>query len=273
MLAKRIFRIQYVSDLHIECYKKAVFPLLVKPAARYLALAGDIGQPGHRVFESFLNYASSHWDHVFYIPGTKEFSTRRTVRETHAYLADMIDTYPNIHYFHYNNPSFTTKENVTILGATMWPRNVVYPNITATRAGSNERFILGPFITHPFQKEMNTMLEAQINYNAAMKLPICMLTHHMPSVQLLSPRFPNHLENNRFVSEAEGLMIPPVKAWIYGKTHNVCTGMLNDVFTAVNARGYPNEYVPGFSSTAFLEFPVFETDSDIDPELAKSAYL
>ena len=64
----------------------------------------------------------------------------------------------------------------------------------------------------------------------------------------------------------------PVKAWIYGHTHNVSSGMLRNVFTAVNARGYPNESIPGFSTEAYIEFTVELDDSDKPlPELAKAA--
>ncbi|NBT47125.1 MAG: hypothetical protein EBT07_04805 [Actinobacteria bacterium] len=266
MLAKRMFRIQYVSDLHLECYSKVVFPLFVKPAARYLALAGDIGQPGHRVFESFLQYVSWHWDHVFFIPGTKEYSTHRDVHDTHAALSQSIDKYKNIHYLHYNNPSFTTKENVTILGATMWPRDVWYPKIQVKRIDFEERYTLGPAMLHPIQRETMTMLETQIRYNNALKQPICMLTHHVPSKQLISSRFSQ-------VADAERLMVSPVKAWIYGKTHSANNRILNGVLTAVNARGYPYECVPGYSSTAYLEFPLDDTESHIYPEVARSAYF
>ena len=53
-----------------------------------------------------------------------------------------------------------------------------------------------------------------------------------------------------------------VKAWIYGHTHNAGTGVIKNTICAVNARGYPNESVPGFSREAWLEFPTVNDDSD-----------
>jgi hypothetical protein len=93
-----------------------------------------------------------------------------------------------------------------------------------------------------------------------------MLTHHVPSKQLISSRFSQ-------VADAERLMVSPVKAWIYGKTHSANNRILNGVLTAVNARGYPYECVPEYSSTAYLEFPLDDTESHIYPELARSAYF
>ena len=115
------FRIQYVSNLHLDCYPKAVFPLIVKPKARYLALTGNIGVPNHKVYESFLDYVSSHWDQVFYVPGLKEYTTKNSIIDSHDCLANTLKKRHNIHYFHFNNSLFTTPDNVAILGGTLIP--------------------------------------------------------------------------------------------------------------------------------------------------------
>ena len=266
---KRMFRIQYVSDLHIERYEKATFPLLVKPAARYLALAGDIGKPGHFLFENFLQYVSHNWEKVFYVAGTTELSSSTSLYQSHRNLMTSTSRYPNIHYLHHSWSSAVTKEDVAIVGATLWPCKEKYPRIRMD--GATEAEVLGPPFTHRVQAHTKRMLEDQIQYRTARKQSICMITHHMPSPQLISPRF-RHISNNRYIANCEELMGPPIKAWIYGKTHNVATGMVNGTFTAVNARGYPTEVVPGFSPSAFLEFAVEEQDSEMDAELAKSAY-
>ena len=39
---KRLFRIQYVSDLHLEFLTELTPQSIVKPAAPYLALAGEL---------------------------------------------------------------------------------------------------------------------------------------------------------------------------------------------------------------------------------------
>jgi hypothetical protein len=177
--------------------------------------------------------------------------------------------YTNIHYLHHSWSSVVTKEDVAVVGATLWPAKEKYPNIGMD--GATEAEVLGPPFTHRVQAHTKRMLEDQIQYRTARKQPICMITHHVPSPQLISSRF-RHISNNRYIANCEDLMGPPIKGWIYGKTHNVATGMVNGTFTAVNARGYPTEVVPGFSPSAFLEFAVEEQDSEMDAELAKSAY-
>jgi hypothetical protein len=114
-----MFRIQYVNNLHLECYTKAVFPLLIKPQARYLALTGNIGLPGRPVFESFLDYVNDHWDKTFYIAGEKEYTHKPTILESHLALEDSLKKRQNIHYFYPNNSLYVTKENIAIVGSTL----------------------------------------------------------------------------------------------------------------------------------------------------------
>jgi hypothetical protein len=104
-----MFRLQYVSNLYLHHYEKATFPLLVRPAARYLALSGNIGLPSN-IYASFLNYASNYWDKVFYVGGETERFTN---------LNDYTKQYKNIFVLNDNNPSaYLQKANVAIVGAT-----------------------------------------------------------------------------------------------------------------------------------------------------------
>ena len=106
---RQLFRIQYVSDLHLEFYNKISFRSCVKPVAPYLALAGDIGKPGTNMYTNFLSYVSSNWEHVFYVAGNHEYyDTPRskwnkkkpvTFEERHQEIINITREYPNIHFF------------------------------------------------------------------------------------------------------------------------------------------------------------------------------
>ena len=251
---RRFFRIQYVSDLHLECYDKAVFPLLVKPAARYLALAGNIGQPAYKNFASFINYAATNWDKVFYVAGNNEYHSTCYNRWVEAHIQDIVGKHRNVHFLNSANPShYITKENVAIVGNTLWPRIQDEPCASAYRMSAT-------------MSEQKMELARQIQYWAYQKIPVCVITHHIPSYALS--------RSKDYVSDCESLMRPPVHAWIYGRAA-VCTGMINTVFTAVNARGYPNETVKNFSPTQCLEFSIDDDDGTDKPlqELTYSATL
>ena len=67
-------------------------------------------------------------------------------------------------------------------------------------------------------------------------------------------------------------MLPNVKAWIYGHTHNAAVTAIGNTITACNARGYPNESVPGFGRDVFLEFKTSSREEESrDIELQLSA--
>lgn len=290
--AKRYFRIQYVSDIHLEFYDKATFPLLVKPAARYLALAGDIGQPHKAAFPSFIDYVSRHWDEVFYITGNHEYYNKdfrkwkytppKTIATIDAEIAEIVSKHKNVHFLNPANPSyFLAKENVAIVGATLWshvPPELKYRaesgvnDYNCIYAGDPDNKPVTTETLNAIHTEHKRMLESQIDFWTYQKVPVVVMTHHMPSFRLVSPRWTTHPLNVCFASNCDSLMRSPVKAWIYGHTHNVSSGMLRNVFTAVNARGYPSESLPGFSTEAYIEFPVELDDSDKPlPELAKAA--
>jgi len=281
--ARKLFRIQYVSDLHLEFYDKAVFPLLVKPCARVLALAGDIGQPHQKTFQSFMEYTSRHWDHVFYVAGNHEYYNARkeSMSEIQKSICNILAPYKNIHYLSPANPYFYfPDENIAIVGTTLWthiPEEM--HKDAATFMNDFRRIYREPSVTltpaeiSNIHKSEYDMLETQIDYWERRGANIVVLTHHMPSFRLISPRFAGHPLNCCFATPCEPLFRNFVRAWIYGHTHNASTGIVGSrTIAAVNARGYPDECVPGFMTEAWLEFPYTPDEyNEIYPEVRDAA--
>jgi predicted phosphodiesterase len=292
---RRMFRIQYVSDLHLEFYEKAVFPQLVTPNARYLALAGDIGQPGSRVFHSFLNYVSEHWDRVFYVPGNHEYYAKNpapkwkhhqpiTFHDRHRNLREIVGAYKNIHFLDAASPSyFCEEENVAVVGSTLWTHVPDEHLVDAKLEMNDYKYIpyaltesgaiaLHPDHTNDFHAQERRVLEEQIEHWRRRGADVCMITHHMPSTSLISPRYRGHHLNCCFASSCEDLMRPNVKAWIYGHTHNAAITAIGKTITACNARGYPNESVSGFGRDVFMEFKTSSGEEEAgDEELQLAA--
>lgn len=308
---RRMFRIQYVSDLHLEFYEKAAFPQLVTPNARYLALAGDIGQPDSRLFHSFLSYVSGNWDRVFYVPGNHEYYSKLHVKkwkyhppspfhERHQELRKSVEPYKNIHLLDSSTPSyFCDEENVAVVGSTLWT-HVPDEHLVDAKFGMNDyNYIpyvhsartepdgsdgsssvkarceirqLHPDDTNHFHAEQRRVLGDQIDHWKRRGADVCMITHHMPSFSLISPRYKNHNLNCCFAASCEDLMQSHVKAWIYGHTHNAAVTAIGRTITACNARGYPNESISGFASNVFLEFKTRTGEEEAgDEELQLSA--
>jgi predicted phosphodiesterase len=300
---RRMFRIQYVSDLHLECHTKCAFPHLLVPNARYLALAGDIGQPESRVFHSFLDYVSQHWERVFYVPGNHEYYTKLPAskwkyhtptpfHQRHRDLRDIVGAYPNIYFLDSSSPSyFCEPENVAVVGATLWTHipdeRLVdaqtemhdYQHIPVVVGSGGDGGGTGVRQLHP--DDVNHMhardrgvLSQQIAYWKGRGANVCVISHHMPSLSLISPRFTGrHFIPNCYASSCEDLMLPHVKAWIYGHTHNAAVTAIGKTITACNARGYPNEEVSGFGRDVYLEFKTSAGEEEAGDEELKLAAL
>lgn len=282
MALRKLLRIQYVSDLHLEFYEKAVFPLLVKPCAKYLALAGDIGVPNTRIWDSFFSYVNDHWEKVFYVTGNHEYyssKNKMNMEVIHEQIRTSLEKYSRVTLLDSQNPTcFLPKENVAIVGNTLWTEipeddapliqrsmndyNVMYTN--------NRR--VTPVDINSLHFQHRKGLKQQLDFLEFQKIPTIVLTHHMPSYKLISPKYANSPLNSGFASNCENLMTENVKLWIYGHTHNVSNILLNKTMCVVNSRGYPNELIHGFTNQAFYEFPLEEpSEHGALEELAASA--
>jgi hypothetical protein len=284
---KRLFRIQYVSDLHLEHLEKCAFPSIATPSARYLALAGDICQPSHSLFTSFLEYTSRNWERVFYVAGNHEYYAGcrshiwttinpSALFETQAQIKAICNRFKNIHFLHHDYPvHYLPTENVAVIGTTLWT-HVPPDHIEIARKGMNDYSViplreedgtlkpLDPETTNIFHAKERAMLEAQIDYWGAKRAQVCVITHHMPSFGFISPRYADSPLNVCFASNCEPLMKPHVRAWIYGHTHNSATTIVGNTINVVNARGYPGESVPGFCRDAWVEFPMTDIEASIE---------
>jgi hypothetical protein len=295
-LLKRTFRIQYVSDLHLEFYDKAVqFSNFVRPVAPYLALAGDIGKPGHPQYKRFFDHISPLWKDIFYVTGNHEYydtprekwahKTPTTFQERHKEIQDFVAGYENVHLLDHDNPSvFLPTENMAIVGSTLWTHIPEDMRAHAFHGMNDYNFIahkydddkilpISPAIVSEIHEKEKHMLEAQIGYWFTQNVDVAVITHHMPSFSLISPRYADNPINICFASNCEKLMLPNVKAWFYGHTHNAASGMFGNTFVACNSRGYPRESIPGFDTMRTFEYQrQHKEGGGMEPELAASAF-
>ena len=83
------FRLQYASNLYITRHEKPLFPLFIKPAAPYLAIVGNVGNPSSEYYDSFFRWAADRWHSIIYVPGEMENSNGLN-------LSEKLFNYPNI---------------------------------------------------------------------------------------------------------------------------------------------------------------------------------
>jgi len=118
-----LLSLQCIRNLNLQNYANIVYPLVITPKTRYLALCGNIIDPtvyNYRIYGSFLNYCSTHWEKVFYIPGPNE-------NKFGGALYELCEPYKNIKYLDINVYK-VPKKNLHVIGtsslvATKWLAN------------------------------------------------------------------------------------------------------------------------------------------------------
>lgn len=112
-------KIQIASDLHIEVYNK--YPI-IEPKAKYLFLAGDIGEIGNEKYEEFLNYVNQHWEKVIMILGNHEYYSKdKSYEEKLIENREFFKQFENIYLL---EKECIELEGYRIIGLTLWSKLV-----------------------------------------------------------------------------------------------------------------------------------------------------
>lgn len=244
------------SDIHTEFIKGSaikdyLYPML-HADADVCVLAGDIAS-GRGNVRNVLNIFAKHYSHVIYIAGNHEYYGSDLV------TFDSLDNLPkNVHFL---NPGFVhicNKEGelVSFIGATLWTnfRNDPFAMIAAKSMISDFRLIKG-FSPEIAATRYNRDLEfIQSAYeNISNKKVI--VTHFLPAVECISPRFRGDNLLNNYFSNDLGDYIATLSntTWMFGHTHDTMDFFINDTRMVCNPKGYPNEHYNNFDYTKVID--------------------
>lgn len=275
-------RIQYASDIHLE-FRGGPFPALLKPAAPILVLAGDVGRPDKPEYRNLLSYCSRNWEHTVVIAGnheyyndrTKDWWTRfppHTMTHRRGMCATAAAEFPNVYFLQQGRKVI---DGVAFLGATLWtdlrdPKDALtaetrmsdFHVITETGAAP----ITAADVNRSHWEDRSWLLR-EIAACAEEARPAVVVTHHLPSFQLIASRFAGAGRiNAAFASDVEELIRPPVAAWIAGHTHVGVHAHINGVQVCVNPVGYPSEEARG--STGYCRELFLEISTELCPGAA-----
>lgn len=274
------FALQFISDIHLEYYNEMSFGKILRPKAPYLALAGDIGKPKTKLFADFFKYCSNNWKHIFYVAGNHEYYGNKfamvedeivqqeSFDDIQTAISSVVGQFNNVHFFTEENPSVYLKEdNVAIVGQTLWTHIQPSKMKLVQKCMNDYSYIsvndqtkiraLSPLDINTMHLRQKAILTKQLAFWQQSNVPVCVITHHMPSFELICEQYRQSPINCCFASDCDELIQHPVRAWVYGHTHNVASKILNGVALAVNAMGYPKEHIAGFDTEAVI---VISTD-------------
>lgn len=281
--ARRMLRIQYASDLHLELVDKTPFQAFLKPIAPVLALAGDVGRPDRRSYRDFLHYCSRNWDAVFVVAGNHEFYNSKakhewryvpstnieTVDQRLAGCQSIIDEFPNVHFLDRTRHMYG---GVAFLGATLWTdtrgiedsasRMNDYNIICTGRDAEGEPQPLTVTDTQAWHERDRDWLAAEIAACEEAGQPAVVITHHLPTFGLVAAKYARYgALNGFFASACDSLIREPVRAWIAGHSHTAVTIHREargggSITCTLNPRGYPGEVGTGYSPDIFVDVSV-----------------
>lgn len=252
-------RIQYASDLHLEFADnwrvlKQEEPMNVR--GDILVLAGDIGYLGDDNYQThpFWDWVSENYQQVIVVLGNHEFYKFYDLSSMHDGLIGEIR--PNIHYY-YN--VVVHIQDIDIIVSTLWA-NITLEDayITEHSVTDFRRILYGEDILTfaDFNREHKRCLEfiKQSVADSTAKHKI-VVTHHVPSFQLMSPEFQGSRINGAFtVEHADYIATSGIDYWIYGHSHRNIDKTIGTTRCICNQFGYAfhNEHLT-FDGNKYIE--------------------
>lgn len=238
-----MMKIQYASDLHLEFAENtnylAASPL--QPEADILVLAGDIGYLGDEIYvqHPFWDWASDHFNQVIVIPGNHEFYKGYDLGN----LQDgwTMEIRPNVSCYY--NAVIPLSDDIDLIASTLWG-HIEPKDAFVTERGVNDfhRIKLnGERLSYERFNEEHERCKDFVEKSIAESWAehIIVATHHVPSYQLVSPRFIGSPINGAFTAEMGNFMAySNVDYWIYGHSHVNIDKMIGNTRCVSNQLGY-----------------------------------
>jgi len=226
-------KLQYFSDIHLE-FLNSTFGIsrCIQNKAPILLLPGDIGNPRLPLYEEFLSKVSGNFEKIFLIAGNHEFY-HGSVESTEQMIRSICKNYENIVFL---QNSFEDYKGYRFVGSTFWSEI------------SNDEYLTNDFrMIDNFTINENNRLHFDAKAFVKKMLlespfPIIMLSHHLPSNQIVDPFYKKY-ENYQqcFSSNSDELIRFPIHSWVYGHTHRPYRGSINGVNLYCNPIGFRGE--------------------------------
>lgn len=223
-------KIQYFSDIHLE--KTSGFPRF-KARAPYLCLLGDIGNPFRDNYKDFLRYCSDlGFKRTFIIAGNHEYYGNNYTK-TNDRIQDLCNRIPNVSFL---NRSILQIDDLIIAGSTLWSQISVN---TAEHLNDFNRIYKenGKMITREdylnWHYQDQQWLKNVVSSNFTNR-PLVVMTHHLPSYQLIVDKYQKWKYQDAFATELDSLQ-NPVDVWLCGHSHCVVEKTINGVRCGINA--------------------------------------
>lgn len=218
-----------LSDVHLDWVG------LPRPTSSsdILILAGDIGWPlnqharPNNLYREFLIRCRQRFERVILVAGNHEYygHSRDLVESTLRKLAEET----SVTYLQRQTIIF---DGYRFVGCTLWSE------IEPTVIINDLKYVMKIDDYLLAHRTDRAWLEQEL---AVSSLPTVVITHHLPSYDLIHPVYKDNEANSGYASKLDSLITAPVCAWLYGHTHEYVEKKINSVSCFSNPIGYPGE--------------------------------
>jgi hypothetical protein len=221
------------------------------PCTDLCILAGDIGYPllkrsgTKRGFSAcpkwtnLLEKIKSKYKYVLYVPGNHEYyqaveykTDSKQIDELMREACDKI----GVTFLNCNSWQHPEYSDMEFFGCTLWS------DMKASsweQMNDNKAFVRHQDFVDAHHHHFQWLKESLEGSSRRYK---CVITHYLPSFELIHPRFATSSINDAFVVNCELLMKEArVHAWFFGHSHESCGKVCEGVRCFANPLGYPLE--------------------------------
>jgi len=230
-------KLQIVSDIHTEFYKKHTYKKYLKSFCKNsndvdaIVIAGDLSKAS--LLEGAFEIFCGEYKNVIYTPGNHEY---------YQHSKDEADEYFNTCSTKFNNLFILNRDiaeinNNRFVGCTLWYPRTAYTSINfknwsdcfAVKDGMKE-WVFNEFeLNKNFLQ--NNILEGDI-----------VVTHMLPSWTAVHPKWVGNNTNQFFVADMESVIREnKPKLWVFGHTHEIIRDRLYNTDLVANPKGYPSQ--------------------------------
>lgn len=229
-------KVQVISDLHLEFLSPTRVQSIISkifPLGDVLVLAGDIGCMDENHF-TFLRAMSQKFPKVFVITGNHEYY-RGEISTRDQELATFCSSLDNVSLLCSSSEDYG---GFRWVGTTLW-----------SRVSENGCFINDiRYIKDMTISKYNQLHQEAVDFltqTLSTSIPTIVITHHLPSMEVVSEKYKNDVYNQWFASSSLEHVLETatnhVPLWIYGHTHQFSDRMIHNTRMVCNPYGYENE--------------------------------
>lgn len=231
---------QIVSDLHVDHY--ANYELLLRgdltPVADILIIAGDLATPvmNQQQYAKFIKFLKSNWKEIIVVPGNHDYYGSK-YEHCHGEMTNgFIRVDDNITFA---NNRVVMIGDTRVICSTLWADIPPLTQVAISKGLNDYRYIVGftPNTGDYIHRRSVNFLKDELRKEHDGSTIV--VTHHMPSYNLLSDRYRGDIISHAYASNLDALIMNyDIDVWAYGHTHSFDDRTIEGTRVVRNPYGY-----------------------------------